>query len=86
MTRSKLLNYWLVWGGHSCPPLFLEAERTNVQFELNDSLYFVNFVPSEGRWYVISPTDTGIQRIPVVSDEMWDIVHFPAELRRIRSG
>ena len=51
-----------------------------MEFELNDSLYFVNFVPSEGRWYVISPTYTGIQRIPVVSDEMWDIVHFPAEL------
>ena len=51
-----------------------------MQFELNDSLYLVDFVPSEGRWYVISPTDTGVQRIPVVSDELLDIVHFPAEL------
>ena len=63
-----------------------EQKRTNVQFELNDSLYFVNFVPSEGRWYVISPTDTGLQRIPVVSDEMWDIVHFPAELPETDEG
>ena len=57
-----------------------------MQFVMNDSLYFVDFVPSEGRWYVISPTDTGIQRIPVVSDEMWDIVHFPAELPETDSG
>ena len=57
-----------------------------MQFELNDNLYFVNFVPSEGRWYVISPTDTGVQRIPVVSDESLDIIHFPAELPETDSG
>ena len=51
-----------------------------MQFELNDSMYFVNFVPSEGRWYVFLPTDMGVQRIPVASDESLNIVHFPAEL------
>jgi hypothetical protein len=32
-------------------------------------MYFVNFVPDEGRWYVFSPTDDGMIRIPVAMDE-----------------
>jgi len=59
-----------------CP----KEKGANVQFELNDNMYFVDFVPAEGRWYVFLPTDTGVQRIPVAGDESLNIVHFPAEL------
>jgi len=31
-------------------------------------MFFVNFVPEEGRWYCYAPTETGVQRIPVASD------------------
>ena len=31
-------------------------------------MFFVNFVPEEGRWYCYAPTATGIQRIPVSMD------------------
>ena len=51
-----------------------------MQFELNDNLYFVDFVAAEGRWYVFSPTDNGIQRIPVASDAPLEVRHFSAEL------
>ena len=39
-----------------------------MQFEVNDQMYFVNFVPDEGRWYVFSPTEEGMIRIPVAMD------------------
>ena len=39
-----------------------------MQFEVNDQMYFVNFIPDEGRWYVFSPTDDGMIRIPVAMD------------------
>ena len=31
-------------------------------------MFFVNFVPEEGRWYRYAPTATGMQRIPVSMD------------------
>jgi hypothetical protein len=31
-------------------------------------MFFVNFVPEEGRWYCYAPTATGMQRIPVATD------------------
>jgi hypothetical protein len=31
-------------------------------------MFFVNFVPEEGRWYCSAPTATGVQRIPVSMD------------------
>jgi hypothetical protein len=31
-------------------------------------MFFVNFVPEEGRWYCYAPTDLGVQRIPVSMD------------------
>jgi hypothetical protein len=31
-------------------------------------MFFVNFVPEEGRWYCFAPTATGVQRIPVSMD------------------
>lgn len=35
---------------------------------MNGQMFFVNFVPEEGRWYCYAPTDTGVQRIPVSMD------------------
>jgi len=44
-------------------------ERGNqLRFEVNDQMFFVNFVPEEGRWYCYAPTGTGVQRIPVSMD------------------
>ena len=43
-------------------------EIKSVQFEVNDQMYFVNFVADEGRWYVFSPTDEGMIKIPVSMD------------------
>jgi hypothetical protein len=31
-------------------------------------MFFVNFVPEEGRWYCYAPTETGMQKIPVSTD------------------
>jgi hypothetical protein len=31
-------------------------------------MFFVNFVPEEGRWYCYAPTAMGVQRIPVAID------------------
>ena len=39
-----------------------------MRFEVNRQMFFVNFVPEEGRWYCYAPTPTGMQRIPVSMD------------------
>ena len=39
-----------------------------MRFEVNGQMFFVNFVPEEGRWYCYAPTPGGMQRIPVVMD------------------
>ncbi|HZR58292.1 MAG TPA: hypothetical protein VFA74_15565 [Terriglobales bacterium] len=39
-----------------------------MQFEVNGHDYFLNFMEEEGCWYVLEPTLTGIQRIPVYVD------------------
>jgi hypothetical protein len=39
-----------------------------VRFEVNGQLFFVNFVPEEGRWFCFAPTLTGMQKIPVSMD------------------
>lgn len=31
-------------------------------------MFFVNFVPEEGRWFCYAPTATGVQKIPVSVD------------------
>jgi hypothetical protein len=31
-------------------------------------MFFVSFVPEEGRWYCYAPTGMGVQRIPVSMD------------------
>jgi hypothetical protein len=39
-----------------------------LQFEVNGQDYFLNFADDEAYWYVLAPTLTGIQRIPVYVD------------------
>jgi hypothetical protein len=43
-------------------------EKQELQFEIDNQMYFLNFVPDEGRWYVFSPTEEGMIRIPVAMD------------------
>ena len=43
-------------------------EESELRFEVNERMFFVNFVPEEGRWYCFAPTATGVQRIPVSMD------------------
>ena len=44
------------------------VREATLQFEVNDQMYFVNFVPDEGKWYVFTPTEDGMIRIPVAMD------------------
>jgi len=45
-----------------------ENGGSELRFEVNGQMFFVNFVPEEGRWYCFAPTATGVQRIPVSMD------------------
>jgi hypothetical protein len=45
-----------------------EKEENELRFEVNGQMFFVNFVPEEGRWYCYAPTAAGVQRIPVSMD------------------
>ena len=45
-----------------------QKEENQLRFEVNGQMFFVNFVPEEGRWYCFAPTATGVQRIPVSMD------------------
>jgi hypothetical protein len=40
-----------------------------MQFEVNGQTYFLNFDPSEGRWFVYEPTKDGMLGMPVHDDE-----------------
>ena len=62
----------------------LSVEGELMQFEVNNQMYVVNFVPEEGRWYVLAPTDTGVVRIPVKWMSRFTILSAPS--RKIRSG
>ena len=55
---SELL--WLLSGARN--------EESELRFEVNGQMFFVNFVPEEGRWYCYAPTAGGVQRIPVSID------------------
>ena len=39
-----------------------------MQFEVNGQDYFLNFAEDEAYWYVLVPSLTGVQRIPVYVD------------------
>jgi hypothetical protein len=45
-----------------------QKRGSDLRFEVNGQMFFVNFVPEEGRWYCYAPTGTGVQRIPVSMD------------------
>ena len=45
-----------------------QREESKLRFEVNGQMFFVHFVPEEGRWYCSAPTATGVQRIPVSID------------------
>jgi len=39
-----------------------------LQFEVNGQVYFLSFIESEGSWYLLAPTSTGVRRIPIYVD------------------
>ena len=45
-----------------------QKEADELRFEVNGQMFFVNFVPEEGRWFCYAPTATGMQKIPVSMD------------------
>jgi hypothetical protein len=51
-----------------------------VKFEINGQMFFVNFVPEEGRWYCYAPTPTGMQRVPVSMDAAPFVSSFPVSM------
>ncbi len=46
----------------------VQKEESELRFEVNGQMFFVNFVPEEGRWFCYAPTATGLQKIPVSMD------------------
>jgi hypothetical protein len=51
-----------------CLSKWVQKRGNQVRFEVNGQMFFVNFVPEEGRWYCYAPTATGMQKIPVSMD------------------
>jgi hypothetical protein len=49
-----------------------------VHFQVNEQNYFLDFLPEEGGWFLIKPTLSGIEAIPVVSDDAPGL--FPEEI------
>jgi len=55
----------------SCHPISkcgARKEESELRFEVNGQMFFVNFIPEEGRWYCFAPTATGMQKVPVSMD------------------
>ena len=48
--------------------VWARKEENEVRFEVNGQMFFVNFVPEEGRWFCYAPTPFGLQKIPVSMD------------------
>jgi hypothetical protein len=64
-------------GARHAPPLSISIsklrlrarnEENELRFEVNGQMFFVNFVPEEGRWFCFAPTVAGVQKIPVSID------------------
>jgi hypothetical protein len=47
---------------------FVDRGEEKLQFEVNGQDYFLNFAEDEAYWYVLVPSLTGVQRIPVYVD------------------
>jgi hypothetical protein len=46
----------------------IQKEESELRFEVNGQMFFVNFVSEEGRWFCFAPTAEGMQKIPVSMD------------------
>jgi hypothetical protein len=51
---------------------------TKVQFQVNEQNYFLDFIDEEQRWFLFKPTLSGIEVMPVVSDDAPGL--FPEEI------
>ena len=40
-----------------------------MQFEVKGKQYFLGFLAQEGKWFVFTPANKGVQRIPIVDDD-----------------
>ncbi len=40
-----------------------------MQFEVSGQVYFLDFIPEEGRWFLLKPTRGGMAAMPVVNDD-----------------
>lgn len=40
-----------------------------MQFQIKEQEYFLTLSEEDGRFYLIQPTETGLQRIPVYADD-----------------
>ena len=44
-----------------------------MRFQVKDREYFLTFVEDERRWYVFSPSNEGLERLPVYVDAaIWE--------------
>lgn len=39
-----------------------------MNFEVNGQTYFLNFNPGKGQWVLLTPTNSGIERLEVFDD------------------
>ena len=58
MIRENLCDPWLLFWGEEIP----------VQFQIKEQEYFLTFAEDDERLYLLQPTATGLQRIPVYVD------------------
>jgi len=63
----------------------LRRGEEKLQFEVNGQDYFLNFVEDERRWFVLVPTDTGVNRLPVYVDvQNYERIGLPKKDRPTR--
>jgi len=43
--------------------------RIELHFEIKGEEYFLNFVPSQGKWFLLTPTQEGFQVTSLVNDD-----------------
>ena len=47
-----------------------------MHFQIKGQPYFVNFVPSEGRWFMFAPSADGMQKLAVADDSHFHFDKF----------
>ena len=40
-----------------------------MRFEVNGQSYMLTFNQNDGRWYLLTPTRSGVKAIPVINDD-----------------